>query len=169
MIVVDNASTDETPALLGRFENLRVVRNDRNLGFGGACNRGISLARGEFVCFLNDDTLVTPGWLDVLLETARAQPRCGGVGAKLVHPSGLLQEAGGIIWRDGSNSGYGRDADPSDPEYDYLPRRQLLLGGLLPREEEPLTGARGVRLAVFPGIARTPTSGRSPRDAAGCP
>ncbi|WP_020467178.1 glycosyltransferase [Singulisphaera acidiphila] len=120
VIVVDNASTDDTEALLSRVENIQVANNDCNLGFGEACNRGAKMARGEFVCFLNNDTLGTPGWLSVLVETARSEPRCGGVGPKLVHPSGRLQEAGGILWRDGSNLGYGRNANPTDPEYDYV-------------------------------------------------
>jgi len=147
VIVVDNASDDDTEALLGRFDNIRVARNGHNLGFGEACNRGIGLARGEFVCLLNNDTLLTPGWLDELVGTIRSRPDCGGVGAKLIHPSGLLQEAGGIIWRDGSNHGYGRGSDPAEPEFEYvrevdycsaacfLARKSLLrsLGGFDPR------------------------------------
>jgi GT2 family glycosyltransferase/glycosyltransferase involved in cell wall biosynthesis len=120
LVVIDNASADETPALLGRLENVRVRVNEHNLGFGAACNLGAEMARGEFVCFLNSDTLPNPGWLGALVRTIRAYPRCGAVGGKLVHPDGKLQETGSIIWRDGSTSGYGRGEDPLRPEYCYV-------------------------------------------------
>jgi GT2 family glycosyltransferase/glycosyltransferase involved in cell wall biosynthesis len=120
LVLVDNASTDETPALLKQLENVRVRVNESNLGFGAACNLGANLARGEYVCFLNSDTLLTPGWLTALVKTMNNYPRCGAVGAKLVHPDGKLQEAGSIVWQDGSTSGYGRGADPLQPEYCYV-------------------------------------------------
>jgi GT2 family glycosyltransferase/glycosyltransferase involved in cell wall biosynthesis len=120
LVLVDNASTDETPALLKQLENIRTRENERNLGFGAACNLGASLARGDYVCFLNSDTLVTPGWLTALLQTIKNYPRCGAVGSKLVHPDGKLQEAGSIIWQGGTTSGYGRGADPLQPEYCYV-------------------------------------------------
>ena len=63
VIAVDNASSDDTQALLSRVENISIARNEFNRGFGEACNRRALMARGEFVCFLNNDTLVTPGWL----------------------------------------------------------------------------------------------------------
>ncbi len=120
VIVVDNASTDETRTVLGRAANVRVRLNERNAGFGAACNAGAAMARGEFVCFLNSDTVVTPGWLSTLVRTMDRDARCGAVGAKLIHGDGRLQEAGAIIWQDGSTIGYGRGDDPIAPEYSYL-------------------------------------------------
>jgi len=147
VIIVDNHSRDETGSLLDRLECVRIHRNTENRGFGDACNRGAEMARGAYVCFLNSDTLVTHGWLAALVHEMESDPRCGAVGAKLVHPNGHLQEAGSIIWRDGSALGYGRGADPFDPEYCYarpvdycsaaclLVRRDLFwqLGGFDPR------------------------------------
>jgi O-antigen biosynthesis protein len=120
LVLVDNASTDETRALLKQLENVRTQLNERNLGFGDACNLGANMARGEYVCFLNSDTLLTPGWLSALVRTIRSYPQCGAVGAKLVHPDRKLQEAGSIIWNDGSTCGFGRGADPLQPEFGYL-------------------------------------------------
>jgi hypothetical protein len=102
LVIVDNASDGETQALLDRLHNVHVQRNDRNLGFGAACTIGARLARAPYVCFLNNDTIVTPGWLQALVATLEREPDCGAVGSRLIHPDGKLQEAGGTIWQDGS-------------------------------------------------------------------
>lgn len=120
VIVIDNCSTDDTRALLRRVDNVRVVLNAENEGFLRACNRGVEEARGEWLLFLNNDTQVVPGFLSRMVECARREERCGAVGAKLVHPNGTLQEAGSIIWRDGSCSAYGRGGDPDAPEFNFV-------------------------------------------------
>jgi GT2 family glycosyltransferase len=120
VVVVDNASTDDTRQLLARVDNLVFRTNERNVGFGEACNLGVAAARGEYVLFLNNDTLVTPGLLTNLVDTLRRDPKCGAVGGKLIHPDGTLQEAGSIVWADGSGLGYGRGDDPAKPEYEYV-------------------------------------------------
>jgi GT2 family glycosyltransferase len=144
VIIVDDASTDSTRTVLARVHGLRTIHNPENLGFVGACNRGIEAAKGEYVVLLNNDTEVRHGWLDALVATADADDAVGVVGSKLVHPDGRLQEAGGIVWSDGSAWNYGRFEDPELAPYNYardvdycsgaclLVRRSLLteLGGL---------------------------------------
>ncbi len=120
VIVIDDCSTDETPGMLASMENIRVLRNEENLGFLRTCNRGAALATGEYLLLLNNDTQVLSGWLEALLKLADSDPKVGAVGAKLVYPTGKLQEAGGIIWSDGSSLAYGRDDDPTRPEYDFV-------------------------------------------------
>lgn len=120
VIVVDDGSQDVTPELLDRLKNVTCVRNEENLEFIRTCNRGIGLARGRYIVFLNNDVTVTPRWLSTLVDTMERDPQYGAVYGKLVRPEGTLQEAGSVVWRDGSALGYGRDDDPSKPEYSYL-------------------------------------------------
>jgi GT2 family glycosyltransferase/glycosyltransferase involved in cell wall biosynthesis len=143
VIVVDDASSDATAERLARIGGIQVIRNAQNLGFVGSCNAGAAAARGDFVLFLNNDTVVTAGWLEALLRCFDEEPDAGLVGAKLVYPDGRLQEAGSIIFADGSGWNYGRFEDPADPRYNFrreadycsgaaiLIRRELLgkLGG----------------------------------------
>lgn len=120
IIVCDDASDDGTPAVLAALPGVRYIRNDTNLGFLYSCNRAAREARGAYLLFLNNDTQVQEGWLDHMLALFGADGRAGLVGAKLLFPDGRLQEAGGIVWRDGSAHNWGRYDDPRKPEYNQV-------------------------------------------------
>lgn len=120
VIVVDDASTDDTQKVLGDISGIKIITNEDNAGFIRSCNRGAAEAQGEFICFLNNDTKVFPNWLESLLELINNDLTVGAVGSKLIYPDGRLQEAGGIIWKDASGCNFGRLGDPSDPEYNYV-------------------------------------------------
>ncbi len=119
VIVVDDCSPDDPTMVLERVRGIRLVRNAENQGFIRSCNAGANIARGKYLHFLNNDTVVTFGWLDELLRTFDEFPGTGFVGSKLIYPDGRLQEAGGIIWRDGSPWNFGRDQDAALPVYNY--------------------------------------------------
>jgi O-antigen biosynthesis protein len=116
VIVVDDCSTDGTIKTLSQIKNLRLIRKDTNSGFIDSCNRGAEASRSKYILFLNNDTMVTTGWLEPLLETLE-KDRVGAVGPKLVYGDGTLQSAGAIIFSDGSGWLYGCRDNPSKPEY----------------------------------------------------
>ncbi len=119
IIVVDDGSTDETSAYLNSCSGIRVLRHTENRGFVESANAGATAARGRFIHFLNNDTIVTPRWLAPLLRTFDFQDCVGAVGSQLRAPDGTISEAGAVIWRDGSGSNYGRGRKASDPRVSF--------------------------------------------------
>jgi O-antigen biosynthesis protein len=132
VIIMDDFSVDETLfAALVFAGGVRLGRNSKNLGFVGTCNAGAALARGKYLLFLNNDTLVQPGWLDELVETFEQVPNVGIAGSKLLFADGKLQEAGGIIWRLGDGWNWGRGRDPNEPAFCYLRDADWVSGAAL--------------------------------------
>jgi hypothetical protein len=92
VLVIDNASTDGTPAMLSEsYPQVRVLESQRNLGFGAANNLGIRQCRGQYVLLLNPDTVLKPGAIAALLGFLQAHPAAGAVGPKILNPDGSLQ------------------------------------------------------------------------------
>ena len=118
VIIVDNGSTDSTLQMLDHFSGAKVLRNSSNAGFGPACMQATAIARGRYLCFFNNDALLTPSAIQAVLQNFEREG-VGAVGAKILLANGSLQEAGSIIWSDGSALGYGRGADPGLPEYNF--------------------------------------------------
>ena len=120
VIVVDNGSTDGSREYLQSLEpRIRYIRNPRNLFFARGCNRGAWAARSENLLFLNNDTVVKPGWLEAMLEVLAQSPEIGIVGNKQLFPasnpiySGLVWHAGMAFTeqRDSWHVFFGFDAD----------------------------------------------------------
>lgn len=140
VIVVDDRSEDETKNILTHVRGLRLMRNEQRLGFLRACNKAAQEAAGKYILFLNNDTNVQKGWLGSLLETMESDDSIGLAGARLLYPDGSLQDAGGILWNDGSGWLYGRRDDSERPQYnclrevDYLTGACIMIPGDLWRE-----------------------------------
>lgn len=101
IIVVDDASTDITPALLTSYgQRIRVIRHETNSSFAVSCNDGAATAAGDYLVFLNNDTMPQAGWLDALETYAFNHPKAGIVGSKLLFPNDTIEHAGMVICQD---------------------------------------------------------------------
>lgn len=119
LIVVANGTAPEQLRWLAARDDVVLLAANVNLGFGGGCNWAARAASGERLLFMNDDAVVTAGWLDSLYH-ALDDETVGVAGSRILLSNGTLQEAGGVVWRDGSTSGVGRGMDPNAPEYSLV-------------------------------------------------
>jgi GT2 family glycosyltransferase len=97
IVVVDNGSRQEVgkEELTGvTFFPLSLVRLEKNSSYSSANNRGVEASRGSYVCFMNNDVEVLPGWLPPLYGTLDADRRIGAVGPKMIFQDGTIQFAG---------------------------------------------------------------------------
>jgi GT2 family glycosyltransferase len=131
VIIADDASSDETLKVQTHIGNVKVCRNEKSLGFLGNCNAAAKAAKGKYILFLNNDTVVQPNWLSSLIELIERDQTIGMVGSKLVYPEGILQEAGGIVWKDGSGWNYGKMSDPQHAEFNYVKEVDYISGASL--------------------------------------
>ncbi|MCZ6852345.1 MAG: glycosyltransferase, partial [Gammaproteobacteria bacterium] len=123
VVIIDNASSDETEELLNRLENVTIERNSENLGFVKAVNMAARLSKGQYLLLLNNDAVLEDATISNAVAAIKDKPDVGAVGAKIKLLDGSLQEAGSIIWSDGSCLGYGRGEDPEAPQYMF--RREV--------------------------------------------
>ncbi len=134
IIVVDNGSAIEGLELLsGAGGGLRLLPLGINRYFGEANNIAVEAARGRFVCLLNNDVFVSPGWLEALLDSLKATPDVGAVGPVFLFPDETIQEAGGQIDASGQPERLMRGQDAgaraaiTDRLVDYISAACLLL------------------------------------------
>jgi O-antigen biosynthesis protein len=109
LILVDNNSTDATRQLLRTLDNVQILQNRQNTGFILAVNQAAATVRGRTILLLNSDAFLRDNALASALQTLESDDKIGAVGGKLVLPSGRIQEAGSVIWSDGSTQGYARN------------------------------------------------------------
>jgi N-acetylglucosaminyl-diphospho-decaprenol L-rhamnosyltransferase len=94
LVLVDNASTDDSVTQARAGGGVTVIRNPENLGFARASNQGIRESRGRHVVLLNPDAELLPGALETLVGYMDREPRVGAAGPALLNPDGSLQPSG---------------------------------------------------------------------------
>ncbi len=107
-ILLNAVAGDECEEIRKRYDTATVIASDVNLGFGGGCNHAARNAQTEFLAFINDDAVVTRGWLRALISCADRSRESAAIGSRILFPGGILQEAGSVVWCDGSTAPVGR-------------------------------------------------------------
>lgn len=131
VILVDDESSDKTIDISNYVENLQIVKNDSNLGFLRTAEKGASKANSDFIVFLNNDTEVTTGWIDSLIDVFERFDNVGMAGSKLIYPNGVLQEAGGLVWGNGKPWNIGNGKNAEDPSYNYVRQADYVSGAAM--------------------------------------
>ena len=153
LVVVDNASTDWTPYLLNSFEgDVQVLSNDTNLGFARACNQGAKAAQGDFVVFLNNDTLPHPGWLKAMVGVAESDPKVGIVGAKLLYPESEKVQHAGLVLHNGVPEHLHRGVDYRDPRVETQCEMDMVTGACMLVRKELFEELGGFDEAYLNGV-----------------
>jgi GT2 family glycosyltransferase/SAM-dependent methyltransferase len=119
VIVVDDTADEDTKLLLEAVRGAKIIHNEENLGYIGSVNRAAVAARGQWLVIFNNDTEVTRGWLSAMLACAESAEDVGVVTPKFVYPDRRLNEAGAIVWRDGTGVNYGRGDVLDHFQYEY--------------------------------------------------
>ncbi|MDI2111943.1 glycosyltransferase [Commensalibacter nepenthis] len=120
LLIGDNNSTDDTRFIQNCLIGAHLTKFAYNFGYGRACNYLIEQVKAPITVFLNNDIYLYPGAIDILCKHLVSKNNIAAVGGKIIHPDGNLQEAGSIIWRDGTTIGYLRGDDPSIPEANFV-------------------------------------------------
>ena len=131
VIIANDCSIDLTTRLEEIVSGVHMITNQKNLRFLLNCNHAAESAKGEYILFLNNDTQVQPGWLKPLISLMEKDSSVGMVGSKLLYPDGYLQEAGGILWKDGSAWNYGNRQNPEDSEFNYVHETDYISGAAI--------------------------------------
>ena len=97
IIVIDNASTDKSQNFLSKLkiqnQRIKIILNQKNVGFAKAVNLGIKNSVGEYILILNPDVVVLPGSIERMVDFMKQNPKCGLCGPKLINPDGSVQDS----------------------------------------------------------------------------
>jgi GT2 family glycosyltransferase/glycosyltransferase involved in cell wall biosynthesis len=150
LIIVDNASTDDTVRIDDFLIGAKIIRQPYNLGFLRAANSALRLVTADALLYLNNDTELAFGAVAASLARLAKDPGIGAVCGKILRSHGALQEAGSIIWRDGSTTGYLRDAPALAPAANFVRDVDFGSGVFLMCRAEPVKALGGFDEAYAP-------------------
>lgn len=120
IVIIDNNSTDETKDIYKFVENVIVIKNKEQLSYLKSCNKASNYCNGDYIAFLTNYTHIQVDWMESLVTAIKSNKRIGIVGSKISYSNGKLQQAGGIIFNDGSRCDYGCMDDFNKPQYNYV-------------------------------------------------
>jgi GT2 family glycosyltransferase len=133
IVIVANGTPEAQLEYLRSCDDIVLVVNEINVGFASGCNQAASVARGPLLLFLNDDSIVQEGCIEALVRACTSDPAIGAVGSRIISPDGTLEEAGSLIWRDGSATHVGEGTPCNAGQYlhprwvDYASANGLLV------------------------------------------
>ncbi|WP_231038485.1 glycosyltransferase [Pectinatus haikarae] len=120
IIIADNCSMDKTKQIDKYVKNVIVSRSNEKKGFSCVCNKAVEKAKGQYIQILSQRTSVQKNWLVQLIKLAGRDFHVGIIGPKMIYPTGKVEAAGGIVWKDGSLLKYGNLGDRERSEYNYV-------------------------------------------------
>ncbi|WP_162501555.1 glycosyltransferase [Methylobacterium crusticola] len=150
VIIYDNCSGDATHDVLRRVHNAKIIKGTENIGFLRAVNAASSFATGEYILLLNNDTYVLPQSVEIAHALIESCADVGAVGGKLILPSGVVQEAGSIIWSDGSCLGYMRNCQIDYFEANFQREVDYCSGAFLMLRKSIFLSVGGLDEAYYP-------------------
>jgi len=155
IMAVEGATANANPGLLRgwkeRDSRMRVLRQRSGAGFAAACNQAAEEAKGEILVFISEDVLLLSGSLYPALRLFQNLPEAGAVGGRILDADGRLDGAGGLLFRDGSITGFGRgDANVERPVYQYVRKVDFCANGLFATRRRVWKEVQGFDLSRFP-------------------
>ncbi len=135
LFLIDAGSTDDIRRTSRFVLGAQVLRFDGQINVVGAVNAALSSAGADAVLFIDGTLELAPGALSAALQRLQSDPAIGAIGGKVLRAHGLLESAGGIVWRDAGTAGYLRDASSLTPAANFVREVDFLSGALLLRAE----------------------------------
>ena len=158
-IVVNDGSTEDFSSLhfvIARLQklfgiNVALLRSPTNHGFSAAVRAGLLHSKGKWVVLVNSDVFVGKGWLKMLHATAENSPRAGIVGPLFLGDGMIVQEAGGIVFRDGSaaNGGRGARTGPVPAHLNHMRLVDYISGGCIMLKRSEFLDAGGFQSDAY--------------------
>lgn len=120
IIIGDNKSEDETKDIETRIKNIKVIHHEENEGFLRNVNKTTPFANGKYIILISNDIIVTPNWLEPLVNTIESDTSIGIIAGRYLYPDGSHQEAGAYVYSNGITGQYGYQKYEVEKEYSYL-------------------------------------------------
>ncbi len=150
LLLCNGAAPDVVTVAQREVSGARVFVSEVNLGFGGGNNRLAREARGELLLLLNDDAEVEAGWLEPLVQTLDQHPEAAAVGSRILFPDGRVQEAGSVLFEDGSTAPVGRGLPAGSGAYGFRRRVDFTSANSLLIRKDVFTDVGGFDHGFYP-------------------